>query len=43
VSITLSCGLTQLQEGDTPGQVFERADQAMYRAKSQGRNRCLTG
>lgn len=40
VSITISCGLADFQEGDTPENVFERADAALYRAKQAGRNRC---
>lgn len=37
--ITVSAGLTSWQSGDGIGSVFERADQALYRAKQQGRNR----
>ncbi|BFI97214.1 MAG: hypothetical protein RSP_27240 [Rhodanobacter sp.] len=40
VPITLSCGIATVRAGDTPDSVFERADQALYRAKSNGRNRC---
>jgi len=40
VPITLSCGIATVRPGDTPDSVFERADQALYRAKSSGRNRC---
>ena len=28
--------------GDTPTTVYERADRALYQAKQQGRNRCLS-
>ena len=42
VSITVSAGLAQLREDDTTEKLFQRADQAMYRAKSAGRNCCLT-
>lgn len=42
VPITISCGVAQFHEGDTPETVFERADRAMYRAKQNGRNQCQT-
>ncbi|HEY0961359.1 MAG TPA: diguanylate cyclase [Pseudomonadales bacterium] len=38
VVITISCGITELRAGDDAGSVFERADQALYRAKEDGRN-----
>jgi diguanylate cyclase len=40
VAITISCGITQFIEHDTDESAFERADQALYQAKEQGRNRC---
>jgi diguanylate cyclase len=40
VSLTISCGVTQLNEHDTPESVFERVQAALQDAKSQGRNRC---
>jgi diguanylate cyclase len=40
--ITISCGLTEFRPGDTPASVYARADQALYRAKEQGRNRCVS-
>ncbi|MDE2087036.1 MAG: GGDEF domain-containing protein, partial [Xanthomonadaceae bacterium] len=40
VSITLSCGVTQLRPDDDPQRAFERADRALYQAKRSGRNRC---
>ncbi len=43
VSITLSCGVTQVQPDDTANSVFERADRALYLAKRRGRNRCEMG
>ncbi len=43
VSVTISIGYTQFCQGDTLDNVFERADQAMYRAKGQGRNRIVQG
>lgn len=40
VRITISCGLAQFTDQDDPDAVFARADAAMYRAKSAGRNCC---
>lgn len=37
-SITVSIGFTQVMPGDTPSAAFERADKAVYFAKSHGRN-----
>lgn len=37
-SITVSIGFTQVMQGDTPSAAFERADKAVYFAKSHGRN-----
>lgn len=39
LSITCSAGLTAFREGERADSVFERADQALYRAKRGGRNR----
>ncbi|MDD1623085.1 MAG: diguanylate cyclase, partial [Methylococcaceae bacterium] len=41
VTITLSCGISQLVAGDNNESVFERADKALYRAKQNGRNQCV--
>ena len=41
VPVTISIGYTQFCTGDTLDNVFERADQAMYQAKEQGRNRVV--
>lgn len=41
VEVTVSGGVAQFHAGDTLGSVFERADRALYRAKGEGRNRCL--
>jgi diguanylate cyclase (GGDEF)-like protein len=37
--VTVSCGVATLREGDTWEQWLRRADAALYRAKSNGRNR----
>jgi diguanylate cyclase (GGDEF)-like protein len=36
--ITISIGFTEVKPGDTPSGAFERADKAVYWAKSHGRN-----
>ena len=38
--VTISCGLAGFEAGDTPQDVFKRADQALYQAKRAGRNCC---
>jgi diguanylate cyclase len=40
VTVTVSCGLAEFHEGDTPEDVFRRADESLYLAKREGRNRC---
>lgn len=37
--VTASVGLSEIQTGDSPGAACERADQAVYFAKRNGRNR----
>lgn len=39
LSVTISVGVATFQEGDSQEAFFERADQALYRAKHAGRNR----
>jgi len=41
VKITISCGVSSFNNGDTLNQVFERADNALYKAKENGRNQCV--
>lgn len=41
VPITLSAGLTQVRDDDTAETLFNRADDAMYRAKKGGRDRLV--
>ncbi|GGC93450.1 GGDEF domain-containing protein [Halopseudomonas salina] len=38
VTITISIGYTDFRQSDSLEEIFERADQAMYRAKDSGRN-----
>jgi diguanylate cyclase len=40
INITISCGITEFGENDTHETAFDRADQALYKAKEQGRNQC---
>lgn len=41
VKISISCGVSSFNKGDTLDQVFERADKALYQAKENGRNQCV--
>lgn len=43
VKVTTSVGLSELTPDDDADSVFERADQALYRAKRNGRDRCELG
>ena len=36
---TISCGLAEFSAGDTYASLYERADQALYAAKRQGKRR----
>ncbi len=42
ITLTVSCGYTEFQDSDTPESVFARADRAMYKAKNQGKNCCVS-
>lgn len=37
--VTVSVGISSIQPGDTPRKLIERADQALYKSKADGRNR----
>lgn len=41
VKITISFGISSFLDEDSAETVFERADQALYKAKNDGRNRCI--
>ncbi len=41
VRVTVSCGITELNQGDASEQAFDRADGALYRAKNGGKNLCV--
>ena len=43
ISVTASCGLATFGPGEEMETVFARADDALYQAKEQGRNRCVLG
>ncbi len=41
IQITISCGISQFTNEDSGDTVFKRADQALYKAKKNGRNQCI--
>jgi diguanylate cyclase len=41
VPVTISAGIAQFAEGDSPDSAFDNADRALYEAKNTGRNRCV--
>ncbi|MCF5620616.1 GGDEF domain-containing protein, partial [Pseudomonas syringae] len=43
VTITVSIGMTAFRVGERPDTAIKRADQALYKAKENGRNRVEQG
>jgi diguanylate cyclase (GGDEF)-like protein len=43
LTVTVSIGIATVEPGDDIHSLFERADRALYRAKCNGRNRCVIG
>lgn len=41
VEVTISCGMSEFAPGDTPADVFTRADRALYEAKRAGKDRII--
>jgi diguanylate cyclase (GGDEF)-like protein len=41
--ITVSIGLATSRDGETAEQLLQRADEALYRAKAEGRDRVVSG
>ncbi|HUK36069.1 MAG TPA: GGDEF domain-containing protein [Vicinamibacterales bacterium] len=39
--LTVSCGVSEFSAGDTPGSLVQRADDALYQAKRNGKNRVV--
>jgi diguanylate cyclase len=42
LALTVSIGVTAFKRGDSPATILERADQALYKAKSSGKNCVVT-
>jgi diguanylate cyclase (GGDEF)-like protein len=42
IAVTVSMGLADYREGDSPNELYVRADRALYAAKSGGRNRVVS-
>ena len=40
VQITISCGVSEIHEGDEPENIMQRSDDALYLAKHNGKNCC---
>jgi two-component system cell cycle response regulator len=41
IDVTISAGIAALGSGDAAANILKRADQALYRAKRDGRNRVV--
>ena len=41
IVVTASIGVAERRDDDNPHELYRRADQALYRAKSEGRNRVM--
>ena len=42
LTLTVSAGVAEAADSDTPEQLLDRADHAMYEAKNSGRNRVVS-
>ncbi len=42
IPVTLSIGVAEMRDGEEAGALLHRADQALYQAKDEGRNRVVT-
>ncbi len=41
IKFTVSCGVAELEEGDTPEKLLDKADKALYEAKRSGKNKVV--